>query len=546
VTRTIPGLLRSATGPGGDRATGSIVIVGPDGSGKSTLTDALEAQLATDGEVIRLHGRARVLPRASRHVGPVLEPHKSTPYGTLAGLAKLAYLFVDAQLTWRVVIPRARRRGARVLVERGWLDIAVDPRRYRLRDGRMARRLARFLPRPDLTIVLDAPASDIYARKPELPMEELDRQIRAWHQVLPRARDVVWLDARRPVATLVADLAGRLAPDADVAPAGEDDREGRAEGVADARRWVALPPRPLRPRWYVPRGPGRLTRASLAVYHPITRRGLLGWRTARLAARLGLVRLLTPASPPAAPLAILAPHLGTGRHAAISTAHRDGRAHALLLDDAGIPLASVKVAIDPSDQDRLRHEAEMAERLGPLLEHPLSSPRVVDQGPGFLAFEVVPWIADRRGWDLDPRAARAIGRLYRFGAAQPGGPGFAHGDFVPWNVLRTRDGWSVIDWEHARTDAPPFEDPFRFVILASALLGRPAVEDILPGIRGEGPLGPTFLAYAEGAEVDLGIAPGRLRGHLAAWFDSSASATADPAELDVCTRLRDELESAGP
>ncbi len=66
-------------------------------------------------------------------------------------------------------------------MERGWLDITVDPARYRLAlPGNLARRLGAVLPREDLILVLDAPASVIHARKPELEPQEITRQLKAW------------------------------------------------------------------------------------------------------------------------------------------------------------------------------------------------------------------------------------------------------------------------------------------------------------------------------------------------------------------------------
>jgi ABC-type cobalamin/Fe3+-siderophores transport system ATPase subunit len=45
------------------RRGGVILIVGPDGAGKSSLADALEAGPLAGRVVLRVHQRARLLPR---------------------------------------------------------------------------------------------------------------------------------------------------------------------------------------------------------------------------------------------------------------------------------------------------------------------------------------------------------------------------------------------------------------------------------------------------------------------------------------------------
>ena len=95
------------------------------------------------------------------------------------------------------------------MIDRGWWDMAVDPRRYRLRvPGRAVEMLGRFIPAPDLVVVLHAPTDVILARKADLPAAEIERQIERWRHVLPTRVPSTWVDAARPleeVARSVAD-----------------------------------------------------------------------------------------------------------------------------------------------------------------------------------------------------------------------------------------------------------------------------------------------------------------------------------------------------
>jgi len=173
--------------------TGLVVsLVGPDGAGKSTLADGLEEALATAfRRTARLHLGPGVLPSPGRLLGRTVAgtttPHAREPSGRAVSLLRLAYLWLDCGLGWlpRVAVPK--RRTALVLLERGWSDLLVDPRRYRLSlPPGLVRALGALLPRPDLVLVLVAPASEIHARKPELDEREIERQLDAWRTLAAR------------------------------------------------------------------------------------------------------------------------------------------------------------------------------------------------------------------------------------------------------------------------------------------------------------------------------------------------------------------------
>jgi hypothetical protein len=254
---------------------------------------------------------------------------------------------------------------------------------------------------------------------------------------------------------------------------------------------------------------------AMAIHHPVTRRSIVKWQVARLAARTGLLRLLPASRPP--DFHGLVEHLiPPGASVAVGSSWRDTRGHMLVLGPDDAPVSLIKVAEDPAGRAELAWEAEMAQRLGSRLRGGVAAPRVLHHGDGFLCFEAVRWSPRWNASELPVEVAVALGRLYRDGTDRPGGLGFAHGDFTPWNLLHSPSGWVLIDWEHARIDAPPFYDLFRFVIQSSALLGRPGPEALQRALRGEGPLAPAFIAYAEAAGVDLDTAPGHLARYLEA------------------------------
>jgi hypothetical protein len=193
-----------------------VLIVGPDGSGKSTLARGLVSNVGRWFASVRhMHWRPGVLPRAGRIVGSragdPTRPHAEEPHGKVLSLGLLLYDWLDFFLGgWLRIVP-IRQRGGLVVMERGWMDIAVDPRRYHLTvSERLVRLLAWPLPRPDLTIVLYGSPELLAARTDELPESELARQVEAWRRIpLPRGSAQVRLDATSPERDIL-DRATRL------------------------------------------------------------------------------------------------------------------------------------------------------------------------------------------------------------------------------------------------------------------------------------------------------------------------------------------------
>jgi thymidylate kinase len=196
----------------GKQAPGRVLVVaGPDGSGKSTLVDAVCREALASYRVMRLHHRPGVLPVLTGARGPVTEPHRRPPYPAPLSFAKTLYLYADFLLGWTLRIRPWVRRGRWVILERGWWDVVVDPRRYRLREpARVAAFLGRFLPDADLTVVLEGHESLLLARKRELPQQELLRQREAWRQIIAATPRHLYLDASRPESELASLVGNHL------------------------------------------------------------------------------------------------------------------------------------------------------------------------------------------------------------------------------------------------------------------------------------------------------------------------------------------------
>lgn len=500
-------------------ASGVIVVAGPDGAGKSTLAAAIVAE--APGSVLWLHHRPRLLPArgSSEHV--VTDPYGRPPYPPALGALKVLYYWVDYLLGWALRVRPVLRAGGLVVIERGWLDLAADPRRYRLAgiEG-LIRVLGRLLPRTGHTFRLSAPVEVLAARtSDDLTAEDLQGQLDAQARVM-RGAGVVVLDAQQPVTVLRDQVLAGL----------------RAE---TAPRRLAGVPSAANPRWLLPVAPALVAAGALRIHRPMTPAASVVWVGARVGARLGAARLLPPAHEvDDALVSRLNRWIPAGGGVAVARSNHAGRHHALVVDARGAPVVHLKVAADDAGRSALALEAENLRRLGPRLVPPVRAPQVVHAEEGLLVTEAVRWRLRARPQELAPAAAGSLGQLWR-----DSGDGSAHGDFAPWNLLPAGNGWVLVDWEMVLADAPPFFDLLHWVVMAQSHLNRPGPGALQAGVRGEGWVGACIRAYAQQAGISTAALSEGIVGYLARTSDRT---TLDPRNAQRETAAREALRNLAP
>ncbi len=160
-----------------------VVFLGPDGAGKSTIIRVVEEVLVAQGKNVRSFYFAPGLLKRYRPkdvITVTTSPHDGEQYGNLLSLAKLGLMLFE----FRVGLWKATRRHDILLFDRFIHDLLADPTRYRLRHARGWLRLVlAFAPRPDLVVIVDAPAETIQARKQEVSLEETKRQLGAYKEL---------------------------------------------------------------------------------------------------------------------------------------------------------------------------------------------------------------------------------------------------------------------------------------------------------------------------------------------------------------------------
>ena len=211
----------------------TIALIGVDGSGKTTIARRLVGSLpmpamymymGTNPEAashelpttrFKRAIRHRVAPSSQYQGGPPrraadanLQPRslasRLRSAGHVAGL-------MSEEIYRQVLVRRANRRGQTVIVDRHFLfdyfahDV-TDASGNRTLAQRVHGWLLRRLPRPEIVILLDAPANVVYARKREGRLEDLVSRRAEYLALVDSFPGIRMVDAARSLDEVEADV----------------------------------------------------------------------------------------------------------------------------------------------------------------------------------------------------------------------------------------------------------------------------------------------------------------------------------------------------
>ena len=209
----------------------TVALIGPDGAGKSTVADQVMASLPFPARRIymgvHLEASSTMLPTtrlamAVKHArgggdmsawagAPDATPKHRGPVANVRAGLRMAN-WIAEEWYRQAVAAIEQRRGRVVVFDRHFFcdyyatDIAPRTGRRPMLRRIHGYNLRRLYPRPDLVILLDAPAEVFFARKGEGTLELIELRRQEYLAQADMFRSFVIVDARQPTDAVVAEV----------------------------------------------------------------------------------------------------------------------------------------------------------------------------------------------------------------------------------------------------------------------------------------------------------------------------------------------------
>ena len=499
-----------------------LVLVGPDGAGKSTVTATLLEELERSfRRTWRFHWRPGLLPKLGRGSGAPstaadAAPAETSKYRGVVSLARFVYYWLDFVLGyWLRIYPR-RAQSTFIIGERYFPDVLVHPARYGFAvPGWLMRLAAKSVPAPDLLVVLSDDPQAIYARKAELTPLKIAQQIEAYTEEAEHWSPSVVINTSggaAQVARTIEDI---------VIDACCSRTLSRSGAVRASTHWRAFPSVPKVKVWVNCRDS---IENALHLYHPYSSLALMVRAFIVACPEILYRRLINgiPASRVESQLATMTqeiqdilgrPDAVVSFYAGTPGPHRKSTAQVTL---DGKIVAYVKVSHAPNVRALLEREAHMLNWLHGRGFSAVVYPRVLGleerAGHTYLLLSPPPEGSGRRrrgtmntddirflsgaiGLEQSVRSVQQVFEHMRLDAYLASIPphtaeilrqgeaavmralsagvkvNVSHGDFGPWNTLELNDGrMFLFDWEYGDEEMPALYDFFHRILAPARLL----------------------------------------------------------------------------
>ena len=186
-----------------------IVIIGPDGVGKSTIISSLvnEYNHAKIKRVFLLN-RDYKKPNTREPI----RNYTKHPYSAAVTIVKLSVKTISWVVKYYIKIRPILQSGTLIIGDHFYFLITLlDPLKARLSGPKFIRSFFyHIVPKPDYYLYLDAPLDVVFSRKQETTREELEQLINRHQKFLLNTPNSVSVDANRPVKEIVADISQKI------------------------------------------------------------------------------------------------------------------------------------------------------------------------------------------------------------------------------------------------------------------------------------------------------------------------------------------------
>lgn len=193
-----------------------IALLSPDGGGKTSVFKCLEETCWGNFHgITKKYFRPHLLknPGMLNPLNPVPEsidnpdPHGKKPNGLIKSLIRYFYYNVDYILGYNLLVRKMNIQKQLVVFDRYYYDYFVDIRRYRYSfPSWIPKVFAWSIPTPDTIFILEGTPQTLYNRKKELPLAEIERQVRAYHRIAAMYKNAVIINVDEPLDKVVAKI----------------------------------------------------------------------------------------------------------------------------------------------------------------------------------------------------------------------------------------------------------------------------------------------------------------------------------------------------
>ena len=194
----------------------SVAFLSPDGGGKSTVIERIKETVSGSFYGVNtFYMRPRLFKNLGHYnvVAPKEEAKTNTDPHNLKlnsfGKSFIRYMFYNFDFllgTWFKVNKKKISKEL-VIFDRYYYDYYADMKRYGYKlPGWMPKAFEWMIPKPDMVFILDGSAECLYARKQELPLDELRRQREAYFNISKKGKGFYLINVERAIDPIVDEI----------------------------------------------------------------------------------------------------------------------------------------------------------------------------------------------------------------------------------------------------------------------------------------------------------------------------------------------------